>query len=253
MTERNSFCQYLHWDSDFFGYRIARITLNHLTEDVIEQVIRWCNSHAIDCLYFLGDPDDAVTVRLAEDNRFRLLDIRVTFEKQIDNILVTREIDIECLIRHCTPDDIQSLRAIAKVSHRDSRFYYDSNFPVTLCDALYETWIEKSCHGYADAVLVAELQGQPVGYISCSLLGRQEGNIGLFAVGVASRGQGVSKQLVNESLRWFAEQGVTQVTVVTQGRNFKAQRLYQRFGFLTRSVQLWYHWWVSPKNDRVVE
>ena len=31
--------------------------------------------------------------------------------------------------------------------------------------------------------------------------------------------------------------------VVTQGRNIAGQRLYQRCGFLTRSVELWYHKW----------
>ena len=41
-------------------------------------------------------------------------------------------------------------------SHRDSRFYYDPGFPNQRCDELYETWIDRSCHGYADTVLVAE-------------------------------------------------------------------------------------------------
>jgi hypothetical protein len=38
------------------------------------------------------------------------------------------------------------------------------------------------------------------------------------------------------------------VNVVTQGRNSKAQRLYERCGFLTRSVQLWYHRWFMPRG-----
>jgi len=118
---------------------------------------------------------------------------------------------------------------------------------------LYETWIEKSCKGYADAVLVAELQGWPVGYISCHLLDQAEGQIGLFGVSADFQGKGLGQKLVNESLRWFAEQGMRQVTVVTQGRNCRAQRLYQRCGFLTRSVQLWYHRWFRSRGAKVTE
>jgi ribosomal protein S18 acetylase RimI-like enzyme len=35
------------------------------------------------------------------------------------------------------------------------------------------------------------------------------------------------------------------VSVVTQGRNVAAQRLYQRAGFVTASTQLWYHRWLD--------
>ena len=38
-------------------------------------------------------------------------------------------------------------------------------------------------------------------------------------------------------------QGAQAVTVVTQGRNRAAQRLYQQCGFLSRDLQLWYHKW----------
>lgn len=246
--EANSLCQYLDWDSDFFGCRIARITVNRLSQEDMEHVMIWCNSHAIDCLYFLADTGDAGTVRLAEDNEFRLVDIRVTLERQLDDMPVVGDGVTQSIIRLCTPEDVSALRAIARVSHRDSRFYYDSNFPTSLCDALYETWIEKSCNGYADAVLVAELQGRPVGYISCHLVDQVQGQIGLFGVSADSQGKGLGSMLVKGSLHWFAAHGRIQVTVVTQGRNCRAQRLYQRCGFLTRSVQLWYHRWFAKES-----
>ena len=110
---------------------------------------------------------------------------------------------------------------------------------------MYETWTEKSCHGYADAVLVAEMNGQAAGYISCHLLDGAEGNIGLVGIGAEWRGMGLGTALVNTGLRWFADQGVTRATVVTQGRNWQAQRLFQRSGFMTRTVQLWYHRWFT--------
>jgi len=36
---------------------------------------------------------------------------------------------------------------------------------------------------------------------------------------------------------------------VTQGSNIAAQRLYQRSGFLPKSVQLWYHFWPREQRD----
>jgi dTDP-4-amino-4,6-dideoxy-D-galactose acyltransferase len=52
--------------------------------------------------------------------------------------------------------------------------------------------------------------------------------------------------LVDQALAWFAQQKVTRVQVVTQGRNILAQRMYQRSGFVTHTVKLWYHRWFEP-------
>jgi ribosomal protein S18 acetylase RimI-like enzyme len=35
------------------------------------------------------------------------------------------------------------------------------------------------------------------------------------------------------------------VEVVTQGRNVRAIRFYQRAGFTVSDVGLWYHWWIA--------
>jgi hypothetical protein len=44
-------------------------------------------------------------------------------------------------------------------------------------------------------------------------------------------------------LHWLAEQGVPRATVVTQGRNVVAQRLYQSMGFKTSTLHCWHHLW----------
>ena len=56
---------------------------------------------------------------------------------------------------HATPTPT-ALRAIARASHGDTRFYADPHFPDERCDDLYDTWIRRSLEGWADAVLVAE-------------------------------------------------------------------------------------------------
>jgi len=240
-----SLCEYLPWDSEFFGLRIGRVNGDRLTPALAEAISEWCTAQSIDCLYFLAASDDPESVRLAERHGFRLVDIRVTLIRDRGSGSLTG-FDPRPPIRFSRPEDIPALRAIAGVSHHDTRFYSDPNFPPARRDALYETWIEKSCNGYADAVLVAEAGGSAVGYITCKLVGEGggEGQIGLVGVGPGHQGRGLGRGLVEAALGWFDGHGVPHVTVVTQGRNIAAQRLYQRCGFVTRSVQLWYHLWL---------
>ena len=207
----------------------------------------WCECNRIDCLYFLADATDPITVSLAEKNGFHLVDVRITLERQLRDIPPERP--IPGVIRLGTALDGPALHTIASHSHRDSRFYSDPNFPRSRCDALYQTWIEKSLNGYAEAVLVAELDGETVGYVSCHLGSTAAGQIGLFAVGPNARRRGLGQDLLRESLRWFASKGALQVNVVTQGRNVSAQRTYQRCGFETQALKLWYHRWFPRDGD----
>ena len=239
----SSICQYRDWDSGFFGYRIAEISVNHLTPKNIDTIMRWCGEQNIDCLYFFAEADDVETVRIAESNQFSFVDIRLTLEKQLRRASMQEHESPNSIIRLSASGDISSLKAIAGKSHYDSRFYYDPNFPKARCDALYETWIEKSCQGYADAVIVAEIKEQAVAYISCHLLEQGIGKMGLLGVSADAQGKGLGTSLMHASLQWFVDQEIRQVIVITQGRNINAQRLYQKWGFRTQSVQLVYHRW----------
>jgi dTDP-4-amino-4,6-dideoxy-D-galactose acyltransferase len=238
-----SICEYLEWDSQFFGQRIARVKISRLTEEQVEEIDDWCSANEIDCLYFMADSSDQRTARLAQDNHFRFVDVRVTLELPKGT---SCQPDVAHLpVRTAVESDIPALRALARNSHRDSRFYYDGHFPQNLCDQLYEIWIEKSCRGWANHVLVAGEDGKVEGYVTCHLQDRGCGQIGLLGVGEHAQGKGLGKDLLSQAVQWFAQQGVEKISVVTQGRNVRAQRFYQRCGFITQSVDLWFHRWFS--------
>jgi dTDP-4-amino-4,6-dideoxy-D-galactose acyltransferase len=238
--DREPVCTYLDWDSRFFECRIARVNGHRVDEAKLSEVLTWCKANRIECLYFLANSDDAQTPPLVERNGFLHTDVRLTFERTLTGSApVILPGDSVRLARH---GDLDALKAIARTGHRDTRFYFDLHFERTKCDLLYETWIENSFNGFAQAVLVAEVNAEPVGYITCSLRG-VESQIGLVGVADKYRGMGFGKQLVDGFLAWSAEHGAGRATVVTQGRNVSAQRLYQRMGFLTASFQLWYHRW----------
>ena len=242
-------CEKLEWDSNFFEFSIARVIKDTLILSQIEKIDHWCSENHIRCLYFLANACDAQTITLAESHGFHFVDIRMTFDDNVGHIQEIPLIDTnDVVIRPSRLEDLQALKEIAKKSYYKSRFYFDVNFPRNLVDLLYITWIEKSIHGYADQVLVADLDEKPCGFTTCRMLpGSATGQIGLVGVNPGVQGHGIGKRLVFASMGWFRDQGVKHVSVVTQGRNIEAQRLYQGCGFRTRDVQLWYHKWYIPR------
>ena len=241
VTETHStqpLCSYLDWDSKFFNRRIGRLERPRLDPQLLAHALQWARESRIDCLYFLADANDSQTARLAQDNEFLPVDVRLTFGRPVPNGPSPRASQV----RLAQEGDLPALRAIAAKSHSDTRFYFDHHFDRARCDQLYETWIENSLHGFAQAVLVVERETTPVGYVTLHKRG-DEAQIGLIAVAPGHQGSGLGKLLVEQSLEWARQQGARKMKVVTQGRNVPAQRLYQRCGFLTDSFEVWYHRW----------
>jgi dTDP-4-amino-4,6-dideoxy-D-galactose acyltransferase len=241
-TEREPICTYLEWDSNFFAKRIARLNRSRLDDATVAQSQAWCDHNRIDCLYFLADAEHPETPRLSANHGFLLVDIRMTLERVLPDRDLANAQPAE--IRLARESDLATLRAIAASGHRDTRFYFDRHFDRTKCDSLYETWIENSFRGFAQAVLVAEVGGKATAYLTCHLRETQS-QIGLVAVGDGYRGEGLGGKLVRGFFSWSRDHGATRAAVVTQGRNLPAQRLYQRNGFVSASLQLWYHRWFS--------
>jgi N-acetylglutamate synthase-like GNAT family acetyltransferase len=109
---------------------------------------------------------------------------------------------------------------------------------------MYRIWIEKSVHGYADAVLVGRLDGAVAGYVTYNQ-GEKEGEIVLVASDTKMVGQHVGGSLVATACNQMYEQGIKTITVATQGRNCHAQAVYQKCGFTTKMTELYFHKWMD--------
>ncbi len=254
-TMNDEVCDFLNWDTSFFGMRLGRVKGQTLDAARAQLVDKWAATNEIAGLYFLANSDDAQVIRVAESNHFHLTDIRMTFDYRVPKQLIDR-VPSQLMMRSSLDTDVQTLINISKDAYIHSRFYHDPHFTPEQCSDLYQTWIRRSClEAYADEVWVAELDGQPVGYVTCHLDQQtKDGSIGLVGIAEQARGQKVGEQLVNRVLDWFAEQGMATVSVVTQGSNIAAQRLYQKCGFASRSLQLWYHkWYTNSASPDVIE
>lgn len=238
----SSACEVLPWDTEFFGFGIAHVKGSDLPGITRESLAEWCRENRIRCLYLCAPAEDAALLEAAQAAGFNFVDIRMTLERPVVGEVEEQELGA-CQIRGPRPEDLDLLKQLAAVSHSDSRFNCDRRFPRLACGRLYETWIERSCAGWAQCVLVLEVQGQARGYITCHVHPDGKASIGLLAVAAEIRGRGAARRLIDAALRWMAEHRIPQVRVVTQGRNTAAQRLYQKCGFRTRQVEVWLHQW----------
>jgi GNAT superfamily N-acetyltransferase len=241
-------CRTLAWDSEFFGISIAAVTGASLTAERADAIDRWATDRRVRCLYFFADPADPETIRLAEQRGYALADVRMTYAAPVREWHAEVSASSLAAIRPATAEDLEALKTIARSAHRNTRFYRDPHFEPARCDALYERWIERSCEGWADRVLVAGPAGDPTGYVT---LHRDRGDLRLVAVRQDVRGQGVARLLYEAGIAWLAANGVEQVSSPTQVFNVAAQRLFQRVHLRLSSVSFIYHRWFDiPAQPR---
>lgn len=242
------------WDTDFFGLKIARITQDTLNHDDALRADAWCRENDVRLCVLLADPDHTPTAHVAALHGFHMVDFRMTLDRDLSAPITPPRRPV----RAFQPTDLPALEHIARDSYTDSRFLIDPWFPAKArSDEMYALWIRRRCGDLsapssfdpADYVVVADADdGQPAGFVTCVLRPSPDGGaalgvVDLVAVDARARGQGIGEAMVSAALGWFRSQGCQRAEVTTQGRNVRAQRTYQRAGFLTRRAQTWYHRW----------
>jgi len=234
-------CALLDWDSEHWGFPVARLNRNKLTEDLAARAIRWCKEHSVRCLYFAADGRCAETLRAAGNNGFRFIDVRVDLERGLLDDL-TDAADGIC--REAVPQDLLAMEKLARVAHEDTRFFKDTNFDRAKAGDLYAIWIARDLRErQVFAAESADKPDCPLGYVSVSIDADRIGRIGLVAVNAEARGRGLARLLVQRASAWCRSRDADLVRVATQGTNIPALRLYESCGFKTADVKIWFHRW----------
>ena len=243
-------CSSLAWDSNFWGYPIARLNRCTLTEASLAEVMAWCKSERTRCLYFAADGTCPQTLALAHAAGFQFVDARIDLAIQINSPAAVPEIP-GISVRRANASDLEALQHLARSAHRDSRFHKDVHFAPEKAAALYAAWIHRDLVEHAVHVCTNHVADHaPLGYVTCQRGdGLQEGRIGLLGVDAGFHGRGIGRTLVMSALQWFNDNSVSTVRVATQATNVPALRLYERTGFLTENVRIWLHKWF-PSEDR---
>jgi len=239
-----SYITLLDWDTEFFGFPVAQIVTDRLDQNNLDEALRFCREHQVKLLQFKCDAHHRPSVLLAEANSFHMADIRITFGKRLKAADREPFLPDDISFRIGEEKDISVLKEIVTDLYTHSRYYVDSNFPREDVHIFYGNWIEKSVRGdFDDCVWLLAKADLPVGCCSISYESEVAASIGLFAVDEEFSGQGLGALLLGKVFQQLISQGVKTLSVATQGRNYLAQRLYQRVGFQTEKFEIYYHCW----------
>jgi|GEM_PF-1053318 len=235
----------LNWDSDFWGFPVAYLSSKHLSENILHRIERFIKKEDIRLLQYLCNCHDIRSVRVAERNGFNFIDIRLTFEKSLIEKNNNFGLPANITFNKAQKDDIEELKKISGNLYPQSRYFFDINFDPERVKDFYENWVEKGVLGQFDNECYCLYHsGIPVGFCTIRYNISNTVNIGLFGVANDFQGKGLAKLLLNAIFNILIDKKISKLFVVTQGRNYGAQRLYQNTGFLTKSTELWYHKWI---------
>jgi dTDP-4-amino-4,6-dideoxy-D-galactose acyltransferase len=237
--------EFLDFDTQLFGFKVARLLKHRLTLEELQQLLSDLKKQNVRLVYWATDPTDEKTQQAARALQGTLVDRKVTYVVTLKDLDCSTLEKNQKLTKEYQPSmSLEELEALAIQVGERSRFGVDPKMPRDCMEKMYREWIHNSVnHTLARHVLVIEQDHHLAGMIT---LGEKNnrGDIGLIATSEAARGRGLGKVLVQAAQAQFIKEGYTQSQVVTQQANVAACHLYERCGYTLERVEHFYHFWI---------
>jgi ribosomal protein S18 acetylase RimI-like enzyme len=243
--------KYLDWDSKFFGFSIGRIHAHACTEMLLRKGLENAGKEKIQFVELFCDASDAESIHACEELAFHLADLRFTFKKkpvEVAEDIKDDKVRMGLTFKKAGLEDIDRLKITGRGLFTNSRYYSYPGFDKNKVDLMFQIWIEKAVKGEFDNELYYLCD--ETGILAFNSLKSKENSssIGLFGVNEAHQGKGLGSLLLNRVSHLLQKRGVTDVNVVTQGKNSSAVRLYQKNGFHLSEITLCYYKWLESQE-----
>ena len=221
----------LQWDTDFFGYEVAKVIDFTGTEVEVKAI----NHFSAKLMYVFAEQ--------AMDHlpaNFFLADEKVVFKQKLPTHAVAPLVQTE-IIELFEPTKV--LVELALQSGLYSRFKVDENFKNQEFERLYTKWIENSFDTGKNARVFGYVSEEKLlGFVTLGVKNNIP-DIGLIAVDEQARGQGIGSKLLHYLYTLLVQEKQHELTVTTQGKNLPAMAFYQKNFFEVFSTTYIYHVW----------
>ena len=119
-------------------------------------------------------------------------------------------------IRTFIPNDIPAIATIVREALRE-------NYPTSLYLDIHRWW--------RDGFLVADAQGNPVGFLAAVISAERQARILMFAVAAGFRRGGVGAKLMEAFLDSCGRSGIARIELEVRKSNTDGIRFYKRYDF----------------------
>jgi GNAT superfamily N-acetyltransferase len=257
----------LPWETRIFGremgilkYIVVDVDSPHkreIVEQLLGQIIDWAGARGMEFLLCKPFTDDILTIHALEKHGFLLMDTLLDYVYDF-RISPLRDVPSPPLtegakIRSVQEGDLEGLLTIAQASFRDhfGRFHVDERICKRKAIQVYEEWIESSFKGYADWILVAEIDGRPAGYSVWKKPSPLEQSMGIpvghYSIGATHpsySGRGLFGALTFAGMKLF--EGLTDyIEGPTHINNYQIQRAYAKLRWIICDARHSFHKWLT--------
>ncbi len=231
----NAQYEMLTWDTEFFGYPVAKINGGCLSDEELEFCLLNLNTKAK--LVYYSSEKPLESDRILHEFNGLLVDKKTTFVKENPRPATLNP----AIVEYNADMPLNELIDLSQASGVYSRYRIDPRIENEKCDDLYKQWILNAIqHQLADRVLVYQIGQKLAGLITLGTKNNRA-DIGIVAVQARERGKGIGKALLSAADVFSKEKMLTAIQVVTQGANLPACALYHSAGYEVRKVEYFYH------------
>ena len=238
-------------DEERFGIRIAKAPLVKI--EAIPYILDFCKAKQVELLISRCFTEDLKAAQEMERLGFSLMDTLIYFIRDLNIKPIPNE-DPEVHVRNFEQGEEHSVKSIARESFHGylSHYHADSRLDKKKCDEVYTDWAYRSCVStmVADQVLVAEKNGEIIGFGTMRMNNAIEGEGLLFGVVPSLQRQGVYRSIIVKCLQWCAARKLHVMTISTQITNLASQKVWIRLGFEPNHSYYTFHKWFSELENR---
>jgi dTDP-4-amino-4,6-dideoxy-D-galactose acyltransferase len=229
----------LEWDSKFFGYPIAKISVDQNGSEKLDQLFKDLTSKNFRLIYFFVPPvEKKIGERIIKKGGI-LVDQKTVFLKTTE-----KHNEFSNHISELQGSEMnERLIKLALQAGEFSRFRIDKNFKKNEYERLYIEWITKSVNKEISFKTLVALKGSDIFGITTLDDEKNYAHIGLVAVDETCRGQGIGSDLIHTADTIAFTRGFKEIKVVTQFQNKGACKLYEKCGFHFENITNVYHYW----------
>jgi len=254
------------WDRQITGRHIGAVEHLAVTSDdqaaagildeLIDALARSVTDRGTECLVCKVHSNAWPKIHALERHGFLLMDTLVDFVFDFSRTSLEKislpERDPELKIRRAAPQDLPALMAINEKAFGAyfGRYHADRKMPTGAATKIYAEWVRSALNGWADWILVAEVNGTIAGYgLWRKPLEIEEKNslrvahYDLAAIDPEFRGRGLWTALMLDGMR-IAREFAQYIIGPVHVSNYRVQHSLQKFGWRISGARHTLHKWL---------